>query len=607
MSVKRMIVTKEAERGFYPTPRPVSEELLNDIDFRYFNPRTILEPSAGKGDLVESVGAIIKMQSLRYDADVEVDAIEIDSHLRSILAYEFSNDKKRELKQRLNDLKESTHRRWNRDVGSYEYDSPEQEQLYKECERAEMARDCVKLNIVHDDFLTYDSRKRYGLIVMNPPFAEGDRHLLRAIEMQERDGGMIRCILNAETLLNPYTQRRRDLLKKLQEWNAEIKYLDGAFQHAERQTDVNVAIIKINIPHPERQSAIFERLKKDAKVEEKPVEDVYDLTVTDFISQIVSRFNVEADAGIELIHEFRAMRPYTLKNECCMSLCVGRVDHYSQGQEGDINEYLRLTRLKYWKTLFRAPQFVGRLTSAMQAKYQAKVNEMKDYDFTEYNIKQLYAQMNVEVKTGIESAIMELFEKLTAHYSWIPEMDKHRLHFNTWKHNKVEKVSNWVIIPRSGFASEYIRRSVYDYGGPAGFLADIERVLNYLDGRMTECVDTESILKDASRQGQTRKIQLKYFTVDIYKKGTIHIKFTDKEMLNRFNIYCSQKRGWLPPNYGRTTYSKMTEQERAVVDEFHGDGSAGSGQSEYQTVFEKASFYLAEPAGELPALLESEA
>ena len=37
---------------------------------------------------------------------------------------------------------------------------------------------------------------------MNPPFAQGEKHLLKALEMQER-GGAIICILNAETIRNP--------------------------------------------------------------------------------------------------------------------------------------------------------------------------------------------------------------------------------------------------------------------------------------------------------------------------------------------------------------------------------------------------------------------
>ena len=34
---------------------------------------------------------------------------------------------------------------------------------------------------------------------MNPPFSNGDKHLLKALKMQEK-GGAIICLLNAETI-----------------------------------------------------------------------------------------------------------------------------------------------------------------------------------------------------------------------------------------------------------------------------------------------------------------------------------------------------------------------------------------------------------------------
>ena len=56
-------------------------------------------------------------------------------------------------------------------------------------------------------------------------------------------------------------------------------------------------------------------------------------------------------------------------------------------------------------------------------------------------------------------------------------------------------------------------------------LADIEKALNYLDGGLTDGGDMELWLRHAEETGQTRKIQLKYFYVTFYKKGTCHIEF----------------------------------------------------------------------------------
>ena len=66
----------------------------------------------------------------------------------------------------------------------------------------------VHVKIVHNDFMTFASKKHYDLILMNPPFANGDEHLMKAIQMQQENGGKILCILNAETLLNLYSNKR---------------------------------------------------------------------------------------------------------------------------------------------------------------------------------------------------------------------------------------------------------------------------------------------------------------------------------------------------------------------------------------------------------------
>ena len=64
--------------------------------------------------------------------------------------------------------------------------------------------------------------------MMNPPFSEGDKHLLKALELM-KNGGQVVCLLNAETLKNPYSNSRKELIQKLKELDAKIKYLEANF------------------------------------------------------------------------------------------------------------------------------------------------------------------------------------------------------------------------------------------------------------------------------------------------------------------------------------------------------------------------------------------
>ena len=612
MNALDLISTEEAQDGFYPTPEDVALKLIEDLDWRHLG--SVLEPSAGKGNLIATLShSVFRDQYEPYRNhyhSVCVDCIEIDPHLRQILSYEFCGQRLDELQSewgRLRDIEQN----YNPDTRSYgklsEGEKKKKEHLWYEISRLKN----TDVHIVHDDFLTFDSRKSYSVILMNPPFSAGDRHLLKAIEIQSQSGGEIRCILNAETLRNPYTQRRQLLVSKLQELKADVTFVADAFKGAERKADVDIAIVKVNIPAPKHASEFFERLRAAAQIPDEPVEDVTDLTVADFMERIVAQFNVEVDAGLALIREYRAMQPYILRdfggneryNSPNISLVVGAGDRNSTVSS---NEYLRLTRKKYWTALFTNKEFVSQLTSNLQKHYRNTVESMVAYDFTLFNIQQVMIQMNAKMGQGIQDTILALFDKMTVEHCWTHELDGNKHYFSGWATNKAHKINSKVILPVSGSIAENIVNKDTKYRqleDAERVISDIEKVFEYLDGNMTAHVDLHGVLENAFRTGNNRNIRCKFFTVTLYKKGTMHIKFHDQRLVDRFNIYCCGKKGWLPPSYGRTTYSGMSDLEKAVVDGFHGDGTQGAGQAAYEKVLAQANYFLSEPTQQVAALM----
>lgn len=607
MNARGLVASEEARGGFYPTPPALSERLLSGIDWQTVE--NVLEPQAGKGNIVRTIMERYTAMRGYGDRRLNVDCVEIDPYLRSILQYEFCGQRMHELNERIHQLDKK--KEYDSEIRDYRKLNSVEAAEYRSLKREQEQLRRLDLHIVHDDFHTFQSRKHYDLIAMNPPFADGDAHLLKAIELQRRSGGMIRCILNAETIRNPYTNRRRFLVRKLQELEAEIKYVEGAFSDSERRTDVEVALITINIPAPKRESTIFDRLRRAAEVDEPTPNNVTEMTVADFMGQIVSRFNVEVDAGIELIREYEAMKPYLLEsfeassyNYPTMTLCVGEPGRLSRGSTPSVNAYLRLVRTKYWAALFSNKEFVGKLTSNLREEYMKKVSAMADFDFTLFNIQQIAEQMNAEMGKGIQETIVALFDKLTEEHSWYPECAKNIHYYNGWKTNKVHKINSKVIIPTYGMFSSYSwHKDTFEVYQAECTISDIEKVFDYLDGNETASVDLHGVLLRACEAGQTRNIPCKYFDVTLYKKGTMHIKFRNQALVDRFNIYCCRKKNWLPPSYGKTAYKDMTAEERTVVDGFHGDGSEGAGEASYQVVMAKPAYYLAEPTKEMPMLM----
>ena len=526
---------------FYPTPESLIDKMLTGIDWEMIG--SVLEPSAGKGDLAMAVQHRYKTRFYR-DKPVDIDCIEIDQNLRYILTGK-------------------------------------------------------ELRVVHDDFLTYDALKRYDLIVMNPPFSEGDKHLLKALEMQKR-GGSIVCLLNAETIRNPYSHTRQQLIKKLDEYKAKVEFISNAFIGAERKTGVEVALVKVSIPRANEESEIYSRLKKAAEAEEHkrtPTE----IVAADYIQMAIQQYNLEAKSGIELIRQYNALVPYMMNS-------LDPDDKYARpilrltaetGRGYDsvtVNEYLKKLRYKYWEALLANPLFMSKLTSNLQEEYRGKVRDLAEYDFSEYNVRTLMIQMNSEIADGVKDTIMALFDRLTSEHTWYPECRNNRHYFDGWAHNKAHKINKKVIVPCYGvFSDKRWGAQKLDRRVALSTLQDIEKCLNYLDGGMTREVDLHEVIQSLDEYDPGKNIECKYFNVTFYKKGTCHIVFTNLELLEKFNIYAAQNKNWLPPNYGKTQYADMDAEEQAVVDSFQGADA-------YASVMARATYYL---GGEgLPALTD---
>ncbi len=519
-------------KEFYPTPKWLVQKMLDSIDIEKV--RYILEPSAGKGDIIDAIKEKYE-DSYRYSKpELDIDAIEVDENLRLLL-------KGKEYK------------------------------------------------VVFNDFLNFNTFKKYDLIIMNPPFSCGDKHLLKAIEMQ-KDGGAIVCLLNAETIRNPYSNTRKDLKRKLTELGAKIEFLENAFVYAENETNVEIALVKICILPQEKESFILSQLRQEEKIEEYQEKEYTDLIKDDFVKQIVDRYNMELEAGVKLINEHNAMKPFILKEidgeyDKGAAMLKLILNEYDENRDVTINNFVKAIRKKYWKALFSNKKFISKLTNNLQMDYYNRVDELKDYDFSIYNIYTIRCEMQNKTIKGIEDTILDLFEEFSEKYHWYNETSNNIHYYNGWKTNKAWIINKKVIIILDGFNS-YDREPRYNYTVSSKLL-DIEKVFNYLDGNITANISLEEALRTAESTGQTKKIHLKFFDVTFYKKGTCHIEFTNLDLLKKFNIYGSQRKNWLPPTYGKVRYSEMTAEEKAVIDEFEG-------KENYQKTMANTDYFIVE-------------
>ena len=491
---------------FYPTPYHIALQMLSETYLT--RSHEILEPSAGRGDLVDAIHKCVEEHS-RYDKNRNnVDVIEIDDGLRNVL----------------------------RGKGE---------------------------RVVHDDFLTFATRKRYDFIIMNPPFSNGDEHLLYALKFVKQ-GGTVICLLNEETLLNPYTNRRKQLKKQLDGWNADIGYLGNVFHNADRPTGVGIALVKVNRPEEQEGfSILLDDLKRDEQKEQEKRQADNWLIDSDPIQAAIQQYRFEEKAGLNLIREYEALLPYmkkSLVNESYTPLIEIKTTP---------NTYVEETRYKYWEALFAMPEFTKQLTRNLYEKLNERLDEFRHYDFTEVNILALQAELSRNVIAGVKDTIMHLFDELSYKHSWSKDSDRNTHYFDGWKTNKAWKINKKVIIPLNLYGSyglneyETFRR-----------VNDIEKCLDFLNGNKSwSGPTTDELLRKAKDDGQFSKVQLRHIEITFYKKGTSHIVFRDDELLERFNAFGCNGKGWLPPNYGKKSYRDMNQDEKDVIDSFQGESA----------------------------------
>lgn len=516
---------------FYPTPEPLADRMLRKVDWTRV--KYALEPSAGKGDLVRAM--LRNAKASNRVKHLMIDCCEIDNNLVSVLQ---GNG----------------------------------------------------MTVVQDDFLHYEPMTRYDLVVMNPPFANGDIHLLHALDLLKH-GGQCVCLLNANTLNNMDSPIRKDLLNRFMKYDAEIEVIKGAFRQAERKAKVDVAMIYVDIPE-KRNDDVLKGLKSAEDILKSGDDEMTDLIdAEDPFRAAVDRYRFEAELGLKIINEYEHASKYfteitngVVNPTNLISMSIHASNYEYEGQEySKQNLYLRELRGVYWQRFFDMPELHSLLTAEVSERYRAKVREFKAIDFTMSNIHRIQMELSRNLCSNLDEAILKEFEKLTYEHSLGKNTNVH--YYNGWATNSAYRIKPKVIIPCWGI---YDRRyGFWEANKCLDKLEELEKILNYLDSGRTDGSTVREAWKNQfdCHNYAGEKLHFKFFDIELKKKGTIHLWFNDLELLKRWNVYAGMKKNFIPPEYGRKTYHEMSDREREVVNAFEG-------KAEYEKTMQNPRIYI---------------
>lgn len=507
------------ELQFYPTPLDLAEKAWSMFQDKAYS--RVLEPSAGNGDLltpyVDNYGN--RWQSSKFSGPVDV--LEMDASKHPLLQSKGAK-------------------------------------------------------VVGFDFLEFTGIGRYSHVIMNPPFAQGAQHLLHAWE-HLYDGEIV-CILNAETLRNPFSKERQHLLRIVQE-HGRVEYAGAAFAEAERQTEVEVALVHL-IKRAQASDLVGDLLGELSADRNRHEDDLdfgfqHQLALPKgLVEDAVLRFDAAVAAAKESA-QYQAKADYyaallgrtfhevhqsgVADSEAEQAGAPSAAQRLAQAQAQQSARMPKVARAAFsaaydelkdraWVSILRSTEVLAKLSSRAQKRIEAEFEHIKSLDFTVKNIYGFLQGLSEAAGAIQLDMVLDVFDDITRYH------EDNVVFYMGWKSNGRHRTAGMrlkttrFILP--GHATESWNRSLsFDSQRQ---LADFDKVFAMLDGKHESATrglcavfgDKEAFerLRKGSRE------QSDYFEVRYYpKRGTIHFFPRSKELMDRLNRVVGQHRQWLPP------------------------------------------------------------
>lgn len=460
------------DKNFYPTPLEVANKIIKNLEMRG---KTILEPSAGKGDLLEAIS---------------------DKWNKKIYCIEKNNELREFLKSKNKDYK-----------------------------------------IIGEDFLTFESDIVFDIILMNPPFDNGVKHFLKAWDISE-GGTEIRCLLNAESIKNPYTKDRELMLKIIDDNNGTIDFLGNCFINAERTTNVEIALISIK-NNNKKSKFTFDYEKDHFKIDDF---DFNSLSKIDVIENMVDKYNKVKELienYVKLTEEIK----YYVKD----IFPYDSINKVFEGKSGSstyiYNSIMEEVKSKFWGDIFDKTKIGDKLTSSVRQDFYKEKEARGIMPFTRINIEDLLKTLILSSNQIFKNCIEECFDYLTKYH---PE---NREHIEGWKTNERWLVGKKFILPnfRSQFDIKYNEKDTFtnkiEYGAK-NKIDDLEKALSHICKKNYENINSiETVTSKGIYYGTWYESE--YFKFKLFKKGTMHFIFKDEKLREEFNKIACECKNWL--------------------------------------------------------------
>lgn len=444
----------------------------------------------------------------------------------------------------------------------------------------------TKSKFIKHDFLkvTAEEISHIDMIVANPPFSNGDKHIIHMWDIAP-EGCEIISLVNWETYNNSYSYSRSELREIINTYGSCIN-LGDVFSTAERKTEAQIGLVKLYKPKTGNQE--FEGFFMDEEPEELQENGIMKF---DGIRDIVQRYI----GSVKCFEEFEVISERM--NYLAKPFKVGKLAFNIKNKEGRDEQiytkdnFKKELQKKAWVMLFDKMNLNKYLTSNVMKDVNKFCETQHNVPFT---MKNIYHMISIIVGTSgsnFEKALIEAVDNFTKH------TDENRFFVEGWKSNSGHMLNKKIIIPHAlntylgtpSFSGRYddslrdlIKVLCNITGTNYNHVASFDRIISYryklfqngtFKGRMTypneskesydwcfsnKLEEMEAIKKKAESFGIKCEIidqefqfgkwmDSHFFELRGYKKGTVHLKFKDDKVWEQLNRAYAKAKGQVLP------------------------------------------------------------
>ena len=451
-------------------------------------------------------------------------------------------------------------------------------------------KDC---RIIGEDFLNVQSDEisHIDFIIMNPPFSADEKHITHAWEIAP-EGCEIVALCNYATLKNDYSRGRKILGQIVKNYGTS-ENLGNVFQNAERETAVEIGLIRIFKPKTGSDHDFSEYFSDEADDEEQQfnglIKHSYVREIVQRYVSAVKQYDVIVDKSVELNQTISAVSAYGFKD---LTVSVSK-----ESAQITKETFVKELKKSSWRFVFSKLNMEKFVTVKVRQDLNVLIEKQGAIPFTMKNINLAVSALVQNSSNYMDQSLLQVFDNLTQYYH------ENRFGVEGWKTNSHYLINKKFIHPRvSNF--DFSGRLSISHGRTADEFDDLLKALCFITGQN---FDTKMTLRDRVTQyyylrhpngeylkssyyrslegvsytdnfdgrrhafkdeleakkfaekhsGYNYQIEYpvewgkwfdwEFFEVRLYKKGTGHFKFKDEKVWELFNCNVARIKGFPLP------------------------------------------------------------